>query len=317
MEPPNQTNSQKREGKNALKLALALTLAFLVVELVAARLSNSLALFSDATHMVTDVAALAIAIFALHLGTRAHNAAKSFGYHRVEILAALSNALILWIIVAYIGFEAFNRFRDPQVIDGFPMLIIGFTGILVNVTCAALLARSSLHSLNVQGAFLHVLADAIGSVGVLVGGSLVLFFGWQIADQIISLFICVLILISSSKLIWNSVNVLLEGTPTDINLLELKQTIAASDGVIQVHDIHAWTLTSGYNAMTAHLVVKDTLPSSDREKLLDNLRHGIPNQFSIHHMTIQIESSSHCCLETHLPDGSSSIAVGTREHEAE
>ena len=294
----------RETSRRVLLVALALTTAFLVIEVVGAFLTNSLALLADAGHMVTDVASLSLALFAIWFAARPHSPQRSYGYYRVEILAALGNGFALWLIAAYIFFEAAQRFQATPEVQAGPVLVVGAFGLAVNLVSALLLFPSSETSLNVQGAFLHVVGDLLGSLGVIAAALLMLLFDWFLADPIISVLIGLLILFSSGRLIWRTVHILLEGTPPEVDLHDLEDAIRGIGGVFQVHDLHAWTLTSGYNAMTAHVVVEDAVPPSQREALLDRLRHLIPARFSIQHVTIQIEESSHCCEEEHLPDGS-------------
>lgn len=284
-----------------LRVTLGLTLAFLIAEIVGGVLTNSLALLADAGHMLSDAASLSLALFSLWFASRPRTPYRSFGFHRVEVLAALANGVALWGIAAYILVKAAGRLQSAPEVHAAPMLIIAGLGLVVNLAGMALLHRGAGESLNVRGAFLHVLGDALGSVGAIIAGTLMLLFGWFIADPIISMVIAALILWTSRPLVWQAVHILLEGTPRGIDLAALEQTIAGAGGVAQVHDLHAWALTSGYNAMSAHVVVTGTLSSAAREALLDRLWHLVPEQFPIHHVTIQMEESSHCCDVAHLP----------------
>ena len=282
-------------------IALGLTLAFLLVEAIGAVLTNSLALLADAGHMLSDTASLGLALFSLWFASRPRTPYRSFGYHRVEVLAALGNGVALWGVAAYILYEASGRLANAPEVHAAPMLAIAALGLLVNLAGMALLHGGAGESLNVRGAFLHMLGDALGSVGAMSAAVLILLFGWFIADPIISIAIAALILWSSRTMVWQAVHILLEGTPHGVDLADLERTIAAAGGVAQVHDLHAWTLTSGYNAMSAHVVVTDSLSAADRDALLDRLRHLVPERFPIHHVTIQMEESSHCCDVAHLP----------------
>lgn len=289
--------------RKRLTLALALTAAFFVVEVVGGFLTGSLALLADAGHMLTDIASLVLALIAIWIATRPHSSKRSYGYQRAEVLAAMVNGMALWLIVAFIMFEAVTRFGDPPEVDALPMIVVATIGLLVNLVSAAILHSSSRDSLNMRGAFLHVVGDALGSVGAIVAGMFMLAFDWYLADPIVSIVIGLLILWSSGKLLLHTFHVLLEGTPRELVLEELEAVIQGTNGVLEVHDIHAWTLTTGYNAMTAHVVVADDFPLSQREALLDLFRHMIPATFPIHHLTIQMEESSNCCEEAHLPVG--------------
>ena len=289
------------DHRRVLRVTLALTLAFLFAEVAGAVLTNSLALLADAGHILSDAASLGLALFSLWVASRPRTPYRSFGYHRVEVLAALGNGVALWGVAGYILYQAAGRLADAPEVHAAPMLIIAVLGLLVNLAGMALLHRGAEESLNLKGAFLHVLGDALGSVGAIIAAALMLLFGWFIADPIISIAIAALILWSSRSLVWQAVHILLEGTPHGIDLADLEQTIAGAGGVAQVHDLHAWTLTTGYNAMSAHVVVTDSLSAAGRDALLDRLRHLVPERFPIHHVTIQMEESSHCCDVAHLP----------------
>ncbi len=296
--------------RKRLTFALILTAGFFVVEVVGGFVTGSLALLADAGHMLTDVASLMLALFAIWIATKPHSSKRSYGYQRAEVLAAMVNGMALWLIVAFIMYEAITRFGNPPEVDALPMVIVASIGLVVNLVGIAILHSSSEESLNMKGAFVHVVGDALGSLGAIVAGLVMLATDWYLADPIISIVIGLLILWSSGKLLMNTFHVLLEGTPKDLVLEELEAVIRGTHGVLEVHDIHAWTLTSGYNAMTAHVVVADDFPLSQREALLDLFRHMIPTSFPIHHLTIQMEESSNCCEEAHLPAGNTDNVHG-------
>ena len=297
----NPVDEQRSHFRKRLTFALLLTAAFFVVEVVGGFLTGSLALLADAGHMLTDIASLTLALIAIWIATRPHSSKRSYGYQRAEVLAAMVNGMALWLIVAFIMFEAATRFSDPPEVDALPMIVVATIGLMVNLISAGVLHSASQDSLNMRGAFLHVVGDALGSVGAIVAGLFMLAFDWYLADPIASIVIGLLILWSSGKLLLHTFHVLLEGTPRELVLEELESVIQDTNGVLAVHDIHAWTLTSGYNVMTAHVVVADDFPLSQREALLDLFRHMIPALFPIHHLTIQMEESSNCCDEAHLP----------------
>ncbi len=299
--------------RKRLTFALALTAAFFVVEVVGGFLTGSLALLADAGHMLTDIASLVLALIAIWIATRPHSSKRSYGYQRAEVLAAMVNGMALWLIVVFIMFEAVTRFGDPPEVDALPMIVVATIGLLVNLVSVVILHSSSQDSLNMRGAFLHVIGDALGSVGAIVAGIFMLTLNWYLADPIVSIAIGLLILWSSGKLLLHTFHVLLEGTPRELVLEELEAVIQGTNGVLEVHDIHAWTLTSGYNAMTAHVVVADDFPHSRREALLDLFRHMIPATFPIHHLTIQMEESSNCCEEAHLPVGNPADGSGNND----
>ncbi len=284
-----------------LGIALGITAAFLVVEVVGGLLTGSLALIADGAHMGTDVATLSLALFAAWFATRPHSSRRTYGHQRVEILAALANGFALWLAAGYIFFQAAGRFQDSRVVDAGPMLLVALLGLAANLASAAVLLRGARGSLNVRGALLHVGSDALGSVGVVLAAVLMLSFSWYLADPIISVFIGGLVLLSSTRLILPAVHILLESAPKEIDLDKLQESIHGTEGVLEVHDLHVWALTSGYNAMTAHVVVDDTVTPAQHEEVLDRLRHMVPARFPVGHVTIQLEESSRCCDEAHLP----------------
>ena len=300
--------------RRVLTVALLITAAVLAVEVVGGVLTNSLALLADAGHMVTDVGALGLALFAAWFAGRPHSPTRSYGYHRVEILAALANGLALWAIAGYVFLEASRRFQEAPEVNSGPMLAVAAAGLVANLVTARMLLGGSRRSLNMHGAFLHVLGDALGSLGAILAGILMLLFGWFLADPIISVFIGVIVLVSSARLVWPAVHILLEGTPKELDLGELEAAIQETPGVLQVHDLHAWALTSGYNAVTAHVVLSEEVPRGSHEEVLDQLRHMLPARFPVGHLTIQLEESSHCCEEAHMPEPWSAAPAGRDAH---
>ncbi|MEE9286285.1 MAG: cation diffusion facilitator family transporter [Dehalococcoidia bacterium] len=287
--------------RTRLAVALGITVVFLVVEIVGGLLTNSLALLADAAHMGADVAALSLALFAGWVATRPSSPRRSYGYHRAEILAALFNGAILVAVSAAVIIGAARRLQSPPEVDSGPMLIVASLGLLANLGSASVLLRSSRRSLNVRGALYHVMGDTLGSVGAIVAGALMVAFSWFRADPIIGIFIGGLILMSSFRLLWPAVHILLEGTPRELDLEDLEQTIVGTEGVRAVHDLHAWALTSGLNAMTAHVVVDERVPPEGREAVLERLRHSIPDRFPMRHLPIQLEETGTCCQVAHLP----------------
>lgn len=282
----------------SLWAALALISTFMVVEVVVGVLANSLALLADAGHMVTDSAAIGLSLFAFWLASRPASSRRSFGFHRSEILAALVNALSLWLIAAFIFFEAARRLFEPPEVDGGLVLVVGVVGLTVNIAALLILRRSSGDSLNVEGAFLHVLGDLLGSLGVIAAGLLIRFFDWQMADPIFGIVIGVVILVGSTRLLWKVVHVLMEGTPSGLNLDELCRRVEQVHGIRDVHDIHAWTITSGYEVLSAHAAVSPDY-RQDSAALLQQVRDIAATEFGIAHTTIQFEHSSRECEEAH------------------
>ena len=285
-------------GKRSLVIAFALIAGFMFVEVIGGILSGSLALLADAGHMLTDAASIALALAAMHFAGRSHSVQRTFGYHRLEILAALVNALALWVIMAWIIFEAYQRFNSTPEVDAEIMFSIGVIGLCVNIGAAWVLHGSSGHNLNVRGAFLHVIADLLGSVGVIISGTLIWLFGWTLADPVASVVIAVLILVSSWKLMKKVVHVLLEGTPEHVDVYHLCGKLEAVEGVTLVHDIHVWTLSEGNEALTAHVLIDPDYPG-DVEALRLRLRDIVYHDFGIGHITLQVEKSLEGCTEDH------------------
>ena len=291
------------KSKRSLVTALVLITGYMVAEVAGGILSGSLALIADAGHMLTDAASIALALLAMHFAERPPSARRTFGYHRIEILAALVNALTLWLVAAWVMVEAWHRFRDVPDVDGGLMLSVGAVGLVVNVLAAWMLQRSAGHSVNVEGAFRHVMADLLGSVGVVVSGILVWAFGWTLADPILSVVIGVLILLSTWRLLAKVVHVLLEGAPDHVDVSRLCRELQRVQGVVEVHDMHVWTIAEGYDALAAHVVVDPDYPGSRLEPVLRRLRAVASRDFGIHHVTIQVEQSPDDCSEHHHADG--------------
>ena len=243
-------------SRRSLVIALVLISTYMVAEVVGGYLSGSLALTADAGHMLTDAAAILMALVAMWMADRGASVDRTFGYQRTEILAAMANTFTLWLIAGWILFEAHHRaFRETVDVDGWPVLFVGIGGMLINVITAYILHRSSEHSVNVEGAFKHVLADLMGSMGVVISAVLILAFGWTIADPILSVVIALLIVYNTRKLIFRILNVLLEGTPEHVDVYKLCSDIEDFEGVTIIHDVHVWTITSGSEAFTAHILL--------------------------------------------------------------
>ncbi len=270
-----------------LSLVLALTATYLVAEAVGGWLTNSLALLADAGHMLADVAALTLALVAVWFGARPATPRKTFGYHRLEILAALVNGVALIVISLLILYEAWGRWHDPRPVESDLMIAVAAGGLCVNLLCAWLLHADHADDLNVRGAWLHVLGDALGSVGAIIAGVLMSMWGWYQADALFSALIAVLIVWSSWHVIRESTNVLLEGTPAHINLASVEEAILQTGGVEAVHDLHVWTITSGREALSAHVV---HAPHVVQPELLKALRVKLQDRFGVDHLTIQMET---------------------------
>jgi cobalt-zinc-cadmium efflux system protein len=269
--------------------ASAISALYFIAELVAGFLTNSLALLSDAGHMLSDIGAMALSLFAFRMAKRPATHQSTYGFHRVEILAALFNGLTLWLIVGIIFAAAYNRFAQPPVVESFGMMIVAVVGLLVNIAAAAMLHGRHRHNLNLRGAFLHVVSDAVGSVGAIAAGFIMLTTGWYLADPLISIFIGGLILFSSWSLVKDSVSVLMQSVPKGIQLEEVRLTIEAVDGVSKVHDLHIWAVTSDIFTLSAHAVVTN---GEDFHQVLNNIEDTLKERFNIEHTTIQLETES-------------------------
>ncbi|MDY7093012.1 MAG: cation diffusion facilitator family transporter [Acidobacteriota bacterium] len=279
-------------GGNLRRLAftLGLVLLYMVAEVVGGLLTGSLALLADAGHMLSDAASLGLAVFALWIARRPSSPNRTFGYHRTEILAALANGITLVAVAVFIVVEAVERFQSPQPVDGQTMLWIAVGGLVVNLAGLKILHGGQGESLNLRGAWLHVLADTLGSVQAIVAGALIWAYGWNLADPIASVLIAVLVVWSSWTLLRDSVNVLMEATPRHLDAEEVQATLAAVDGVVSVHDLHIWTITSGFESLSVHACIEDR----DRGEILDEIRAIARNRFGIEHSTVQIEEGDPC-----------------------
>lgn len=271
--------------------ALALIVAFMGVEVVAAFATNSLALLSDAAHMATDALALGIALVAVRLSRRPPDARRSFGYVRTEAMGAMLNGLLLFALAGYILWESVHRFLAPPPVASLGMLVVGVTGLAVNLVAMQLLKAGSGESLNVKGAYLEVWADMLGSVGVIVGALVIHFTGWRLADPIIAVAIGLWVLPRAWTLMRQAGNVLMMGVPDGVDLAEVRAALADLPGVSDVHDVHVWALASSQAAMTAHLVVDDSVDARAlRHVAVELLEH----RFGIGHATLQVEGGGDC-----------------------
>jgi cobalt-zinc-cadmium efflux system protein len=275
-----------RGGTRRLAFILALVLAYMVAEVVGGLLTNSLALLADAGHMLSDAGALALSLFALWIARRPPTSTHTYGFYRTEILAALVNGAALVAISVYVFVEAIRRIDTPPEIEGGLMMWIAAGGLAVNLAGLWLLSGARSESLNVRGAWLHVLTDALGSVGTLVAGGLILGMGWNWADPVASILIGVLVLYSSWSLLRETVSVLMEGAPGDIDVDEVRTALHSVTGVSSAHDLHVWTITSGMVALSAHVVTPD---SEGGGPLLERIRKMLHDRFGIDHITVQVE----------------------------
>lgn len=290
--------SATAQNQRALIITFALTFGYFIVEVVGGILTNSLALLADAAHMLTDVFGLGLALFAIWISQKPATPQKTYGYYRVEILAALTNTIVLFFISFYILYEAYYRFKSPPEVASLPMMIIAVVGLSINLFGIWILRSGAKASLNVQGAFLEVVSDALGSVGVIIAGLIMFFTGWYYADPIFSVLIGLFILPRTWKLLTQAVNVLLEGTPAHINVAAVEQAMLKLNGVGAIHDLHVWTITSGIEALSAHVVLNQGGDSEAATNILDDLNTTLKREFGIDHTTIQIETLSSRDKET-------------------
>jgi len=277
-------------SRRRLALVLGLTVIFLAVEIAAGFVTGSLALLADAGHMLTDTAGLVLALLAMKLAERPPSPRRTYGYHRAEILAALTNGLVLLVVAGYILIEAWQRFFHPRPVAGLPVLAVAAVGLVVNAAGAFVLHGDSRSSLNVRGAYNEVLADAASSVGVLVGAAVITGTGWYWVDPLVAVLIAAFVLPRTLLLLREAVSVLLEGAPRDLDMGALRAAMEDVPGVKRIHDLHVWTLTSGVHALSAHAIVTEGAPHGE---VLAALRQRVTDDFSIGHVTVQLEER--CC----------------------
>jgi cobalt-zinc-cadmium efflux system protein len=273
-------------SRRALAVALALTASYTVVEVIGGVVAGSLALLADAVHMLSDNVALALALVAVWLAARPATAERTYGYKRAEVLAALANGVLLVALAVWIFVEAAMRLGDPGDVLGGWMLVIALVGLVVNVAAGLVLFRARAGSLNVDAALRHVLADLLGSVGVAVAGVVILTTGWVEADPLVSILIGVLVLASTWSILRDSTGILLEAAPRGIDTAALGRRLAAAPGVVEVHDLHVWTITSGFPALSAHVLVRPGEDCHARRRELERLLHA---EFGIDHTTLQVD----------------------------
>jgi cobalt-zinc-cadmium efflux system protein len=279
-------------SRRRLSQVLALTGVFLVVEVTAGLATGSLALLADAGHMLTDVAGLVLALLAMKLAERPPSPRRTFGYHRAEILAALINAVLLLGVAGYILREAWDRFREPHAVPSGTVLLVAAVGLLVNLAGAWLIRDGSETSLNLRGAYNEVVADALSSVGVIVGAIVMGLTGWPQVDTLVAVAIALFVLPRTWSLLRETLHVLLEGTPREVDLALLRSTMEGVSGVKTIHDLHVWTLTSGVHALSAHAILQE---GATPGQVLGDLRSRVTAGFPISHVTVQLEE--HCCGE--------------------
>ncbi len=275
-------------GRRDLLIALSITILMMIAEVIGGLLSNSLALLSDAGHMLTDNLALLLSFFAMKFATMPATERKTFGFFRLEILAALVNGIVLVLISVYIMFQAYLRMVHPQPVQGKLMLIIAVIGLIANIIGALVLFKHSHANLNIRGAYLHIVGDALSSIGVVIGGLIILSTGWYLIDPILSFLISLVIIYGAWALVKESVNVLLESVPSHINIDSVAAEIATVKGVREAYHIHIWTITSGVYALSAHVLIDDQPVSGSRD-IINEIRELLSKRFNVLHSTIQLE----------------------------
>ncbi|WP_252314433.1 cation diffusion facilitator family transporter [Sinobaca sp. H24] len=281
-------------NKKALMIAFIITTVYMIVEAIGGFWTNSLALLSDAGHMLSDSVSLGVGLIAFIVGERAVSQSKTFGYKRFEILAALFNGITLIVIALYIFYEASQRFIDPPEVASVGMLLIGIVGLLVNILVAWMLMSrgDTKENLNLRAAFLHVIGDLLGSVGAIVAGLLILFFDWGWADPLASVLVAVLITISGGRVVRESIHVLMEGTPKNIKLEKITEVITSHTEVQSIHDLHVWNITSEQIILSCHAVIEGQYSIQEGQKILREIETAL-QPLGIHHATIQLETTEH------------------------
>ena len=295
-------------NERSLGIVLGLTAGFMVAEVAGGLLTGSLALISDAAHMFTDAAALAIALGAIKIGKRAADHKRTFGYYRFEILAAAFNATVLFFVAAYILYEAYQRLRNPPEIHSLGMLGIAVIGLAVNFAGMRILQHGKESSLNLKGAYLEVWSDMLGSLGVILAAVIIYFTQWTWVDAAVAAGIGLWVLPRTWTLLKDSLNILLEGVPSGMSLDEIEQALLAVPGVVEIHDLHVWALTSGKNSLTVHLVVRD---GSEEQAVLQAATALLASRFALRHATVQIEAAACEMKDTH---GDAHYAAGSHRH---
>ncbi|MFB5674019.1 cation diffusion facilitator family transporter [Paenibacillus terreus] len=275
-------------NKKGLAIALIITTGIMFLEFFGGLVTNSLALLSDSGHMLSDAGALALSLVAMFMSAKAPSAKKTYGFYRFEILAALLNGVALFVIAGFIIWEAYQRFFEPPTVASGSMMVIAFIGLFANLLSAWFLMRKSdvKENINVRSAYLHVLGDALGSVGAIAAGLIMSLTSWYVADPIISVLVALLILKSAWGVIQNAIHILMEGTPAGVDSAQVRETLMQVDGVVDVHDLHIWTITSGMNSLSCHLVIAD---QKDPQAVLQQALRLIEQKFNITHATIQVE----------------------------
>lgn len=287
----NHVHDQREGNKKGLIIALSITTGIMILEFFGGLFTNSLALLSDSGHMLSDASSLALSLVAIWFASRPPSPNKTYGYYRFEILAALFNGITLFLISGFIIYEAIQRFNEPPSVSSGTMILIASIGLIANILSAvSLIKKADVKSnINMRSAYLHIVGDALGSVGAIIAGIVMLVFDWYIADPIISVLVALLILKSAWGVLTQSIHILMEGTPPSLNQDEMLELLKGIDDVLDVHDLHIWTITSGMDSLSCHMTITD---SGDEQIILQKAIHLIQENFAIEHTTIQIEKSN-------------------------
>ena len=282
------TTSAGNKHNKSLRIVFSITLVYFIVEVIVGFMSNSLALLSDAAHMLTDVAGQVLALFAIWMASKLRNSKKTYGYLRTEIFSALINAIVLIFISGYILYEAWQRFQDPPKVAGFSMLIVASIGLIINLISMKILKSGSEESINIKGAFLEVVADMLSSIAVIIAGIIILSTGWLLIDPIISALIGLFILPRTFGLLKESVDILLEGVPKDVNYDAVEKYISKNPGVDSIHDLHIWSLTSGVNALSGHIIMKPETTITEMNDIIFKIKKELNSSYKISHTTLEV-----------------------------
>ncbi|MFB4169777.1 cation diffusion facilitator family transporter [Virgibacillus sp. JSM 102003] len=301
-------------NKKALMISFSVITAYMIIEAIGGFLTNSLALLSDAGHMLSDSVSLGVGLLAFKFGEKVANYSKTYGYKRFEILAAVFNGVTLILISIYIFYEAYKRFTEPPEVATTGMLIVASIGLLVNIFVAWILLRGDTEeNLNLRAAFLHVLGDLLGSVGAIAAALLIIFFNWGWADPLASVIVAVLVLISGWRVTKDAIHVLMEGTPKNVDLDDIINTMENAEGIKSIHDLHVWSITSGQNALSCHAVVDGNLSVHESQKLLRSIEHVLEHK-GVGHVTIQMENNEHPHEDSLMCQNDHEQAVHQHDH---
>ncbi|WP_175987147.1 cation diffusion facilitator family transporter [Bacillus sp. Marseille-Q1617] len=301
-------------NKKALWISFIIITGYMIVEAAGGFLTNSLALLSDAGHMLSDSVSLGIGLLAFTLGEKVADYSKTYGYKRLEILAAVFNGVTLVLISLYIFYEAYHRFMEPPEVASTGMLVIASIGLVVNIIVAWILMRGDTEeNLNLRAAFLHVLGDLLGSVGAIAAALLILFFDWGWADPAASVIVALLVLISGWRVTKDAVHVLMEGTPKNVDLNDVIAAIENVEGIERIHDLHVWSITSGQNALSCHAVVSEELTICESQELLRKIEQELAHK-GIGHVTVQLESSDHPHEDSVMCEGKGGASLHQHHH---